>query len=150
MQWHEQFRRKIGNKVAKGRYSNRRIWERDEGVRREAKGEGERRRRRDRGRKRRESATEEKLDERWIGIGFKIYRWEMFRIKNISGFTVYILYCTQPRTLYTVQCTLYDVLCTMYTVQCTLYNVLCTMYSEQCTLYSVHCTKEILNRRRGR
>ena len=35
---------------------------------REAKGEGERRRRRDRGRKRRESATEEKLDERWIGI----------------------------------------------------------------------------------
>ena len=107
----------------------------------------ESRRRRDRGRKRRESATEEKLDERWIGIWFKIYRWEMFRIKNISGFTVYTVQCTFYTVPNPVQCTLYNLLCTMYSVQCTLYNVHCTMYSVQCTLNNVHCTVYTVPRR---
>ena len=43
-------------------------------------------------------------------------------------------------TMYTVQCTLYNIHCTMYTVQYTLYNVQCTMYTVQYTMYNVHCT----------
>ena len=78
-----------------------------------------------------------KWDERWIGTGFKIYRWKMFRIKNISEFTVYIV----QSTLHRVHCTEYIVQSTLYRVHCTVYIVYCTqprtMYTVQCTLYNV-------------
>ena len=64
--------------------------------------------------------------------------------------TMYTVQCTLYNvhcTMYTVQCTLYNVHCTMYTVQCTLYNVHCTMYTVQCTLYNVHCTMYIVQYR---
>ena len=89
-----------------------------------------------------------------FGTWSHIWNVQYKNFRNSQGYNRILLnYCIknnlplQRCTLYTVQCTLYNVHCTMYTVQCTLYNVHCTMYTVQCTLctmytvYNVHCVK---------
>ena len=60
----------------------------------------------------------------------------------------YVVWCTtySVRTLYVVQCTVYNIYCTTNKGMYDVYLVLCLTYSVRRTMYIIHCTSYNIRR----